>query len=217
MKDFVDGRYAWVPEDHLRILPIVGDSRRLAVEYRTQLQRRPYVIRVQGVDRDGSVRDLELVIPLTVGFFEETEESWVPLGDGSAIADSTRLIVTIRTGTHLLPEHDVHLHASGTSLSLLDALTLTEEDQPFRHTLSLIYELTRSARRVRLRIFTTSGRCILTDKALPGHKGIHTFVWDGRDEDDHPVANGLYFAELCLWGAGDRKADSVLDKVVRAR
>jgi len=88
---------------------------------------------------------------------------------------------------------------------------------PFAAQTHLVYRLTDTAARVRLRLFTASGRRILEDAGLPVEKGTRHFVWDGRDADGDPVANGLYFYELSVYDADGRRADRVVDKLVRAR
>jgi hypothetical protein len=88
---------------------------------------------------------------------------------------------------------------------------------PFGDRSHLVYRLTDDAVRTRLRIFTASGRKILDDAALPAAHGTRYFLWDGRDADGDPVANGLYFYELTLWDRDGKRADRVLDKLVRAR
>ncbi len=101
---------------------------------------------------------------------------------------------------------------------------------PFADEATLVYDLSKPGTRVRLRLFTTSGKCILDQDSddhepnlspsLPTTKGIIAFaapVWDGRDDDGDPVANGLYFFELSVWDEFGNKTDTVLDKLVRVQ
>jgi flagellar hook assembly protein FlgD len=88
---------------------------------------------------------------------------------------------------------------------------------PFADRSNLVYLLTDDSARTRLRVFTASGRKILDDETLPTERGERHFLWDGRDEDGDPVANGIYFYELTVWDAQGKRADRVIDKVVRAR
>jgi hypothetical protein len=88
---------------------------------------------------------------------------------------------------------------------------------PFGEGSTLVYRLTDQASRARLRVFTVSGREILSDPHLPTTKGERHHVWDGRDADGDPVANGLYFFEFTVWNTDGRRADRVVDKLVRAR
>jgi hypothetical protein len=88
---------------------------------------------------------------------------------------------------------------------------------PFSSETTLVYELTQSASRARLRLFTVSGHKILETQDLPVWKGLRHFDWDGRDDDGDQIANGLYFYQLTVWDVDGSKADEVIDKVVRAR
>jgi len=89
---------------------------------------------------------------------------------------------------------------------------------PFEGESNLVYHLTDTASRARLRIFTSSGREILDDDTLPVTRGTRGYRWDGRDADGDPVANGLYFFELSVWdGDGRRSETRILDKVLRVR
>ncbi len=101
---------------------------------------------------------------------------------------------------------------------------------PFSTETTLVYDLSLPAERMRLRLFTVSGRCILdqdSDDAesnlrpsLPLTKGIIQYeapVWNGSDDDGDQVGNGTYFYELTVWDQDGKKADTVLDKLVRVR
>jgi hypothetical protein len=88
---------------------------------------------------------------------------------------------------------------------------------PFAGESHLSYRLTDSASRTRLRIYTVAGRLIRDDSTLDTNKGLRRYRWDGRDGDGHEVANGLYFYELSVWDAEGRRADRLIDKLVRAR
>jgi hypothetical protein len=88
---------------------------------------------------------------------------------------------------------------------------------PFQDESTLVYELSLPAARVRLRVFTISGREIYKEDGLPASKGVRHVRWDGRDGDGDAVANGLYFYELTAWDAAGHEAARILEKVVRAR
>jgi len=101
---------------------------------------------------------------------------------------------------------------------------------PFDDQTTLVYDLSLPASRVSLRIFTVSGRCILDQDSgdieanlyppLPVAKGIVNYdapVWNGRDDDGDQVGNGTYFFELTVWDDEGKRADTVLDKLVRVR
>ena len=88
---------------------------------------------------------------------------------------------------------------------------------PFSTETTLVYRLSSAAGRVRLRIFTSSGREILTRDRLGTERGANYFRWDGRDDDGDSVANGLYFYELCAWDLRGQIAGRILEKLVRLR
>jgi Peptidase family C25/Propeptide_C25 len=101
---------------------------------------------------------------------------------------------------------------------------------PFAERATLVYDLSLRASKVRLKIFTASGRCILDQTSddgqpnltpsLPVAKGIVAYdapVWNGRDDDGDEVANGLYFYELTVWGDDGQEADKVIEKLLRVR
>lgn len=64
------------------------------------------------------------------------------------------------------------------------------------------------AGRVRLQIFDVAGRLVRTivNDGMPA--GSHTRVWDGRDEQNHDVASGIYFYELDV--DGQRQANKLV-------
>jgi hypothetical protein len=88
---------------------------------------------------------------------------------------------------------------------------------PFGEQSTLVYELSRDAARVDLRLYNASGRRILAREDLPAKKGLRHFVWRGQDDDGDEVANGLYFYELVARGADAQRADRLLDKILRAQ
>jgi Peptidase family C25/Propeptide_C25 len=142
--------------------------------------------------------------------------------------DSAPVTVAIR-------QHD------GTELTLLELNLVTGEPDvhfnhvwwipsPFSEQTTLVYELSQRATRVRLRLYSASGRCFLEcdsdgfdgqlAPALPVTAGVVQTgapVWNGRDQDGDQVANGLYFYELTAWDQDGKLSDQVIDKLVRFR
>jgi hypothetical protein len=272
IKDYTGGIYGWVPDSLLDVVAPQSDDRRMSVLYRTQVQRRPYALLIRAEDRVGSHREIEIPVPMTTGFFEQSEGQLIPLGPGSFI-DTSRVVVTLRSGAQLSAE-DVRLLAGGLEVPL-EAAELVREDgggaynwtfrfgrvrglrqgpadlefqirqhdgvlltvaelsvqigegrlyfkscywipNPFAEQTTLVYDLSLPASRVRLRLFSASGRCLRTVDNLPDAKGVGSFVWNGVDEDGDALANGLYFFELTAWDEGSEH-DEVIDKVMRAR
>jgi sugar lactone lactonase YvrE len=66
---------------------------------------------------------------------------------------------------------------------------------PVRDTATLRFDLPRAGG-VRVRIFDPAGRRVrvLVDRVLPA--GRQTIVWDGRNDDGHPLASGTFYVRL---------------------
>jgi hypothetical protein len=69
---------------------------------------------------------------------------------------------------------------------------------PFQRSTLITYTLTDQAtERVRIRIYTVSGRLIRTlYDPNPTPINYREVIWDGQDDDGNAVANGVYFARL---------------------
>jgi len=271
----VEDYYGAVPSESLRTVASGLEGRKLSLEYRTRVERRPYSLTVRTTDYEGSERQAVVTIPLGVEIYEQLGDELEPLPVGALLQDSTRLAVTVRSGAHLAAG-DIHLLLGGEAVEAVEAVLdeppgeprtwtlrygnlpavaesetelvveIVQHDgaplplltravsvgievvlgiadaywmpNPFDEQAYLVYRLTDSAARTRLRIFTSSGREILKDDTLPTTKGLRGFLWDGRDQDGDPVANGLYFFELAIWDEQGKRVDPcVLDKVVRVR
>jgi hypothetical protein len=270
----VEDYYGAVPP--ARLIPGSVDDRegrRRVLYYATQVQRRPYQLRVRAIDYDGAVREVAVALPFEVKAYEQSGTELEALADGALVGSRAELALTLRCSAHLQPA-DVRLLADGTPVTLARAdlvpgeggpdhwtlryeelpavtgetftleaqvaqrdgawLSLLQQSQrvgteplriedlawipnPFADECTLTYRLTAPASRVRLRLFTSSGRGIFKDEQLPAGKGSRHFVWDGRDDDGDPVANGLYFYEILIWDGQGREADRRLDKLIRVR
>lgn len=74
---------------------------------------------------------------------------------------------------------------------------------PFRSQATIAYELPRRDRVV-LRIFDVSGRVVRS--LVPGElqeAGVHSVVWDGRDDGGVAAVSGLYFGRIEAGGVSD--------------
>ena len=69
------------------------------------------------------------------------------------------------------------------------------QPNPFNPTTELRFELARSSD-VRLEVFDTRGRRVVTLLATSMEAGAHTLRWDGRADDGSPISSGTYFARL---------------------
>ncbi|MBM3317609.1 MAG: hypothetical protein FJY75_07130 [Candidatus Eisenbacteria bacterium] len=270
----VSDYFGAVPPELLVPVPIDDrHGRRSLIRYATQVQRRPYALRVQARDYDGARREVLVSMPFAAALYEQEGGELEPLPDGEIIRSTAQLALTVRCAA-LIESEDVRLLADGLPVPLARAevdqapgrpavwtlrfgdlpsaaepsvllevqaaqhgggwLTLLSQTQPvgvvplrvedlawipnpFAEQSTLTYRLTAGAGRARLRLFTSSGREILALPHMPASKGRRHFVWDGRDADGDPVANGLYFFEFTLWDEGGRQVERRLDKLVRVR
>ncbi|MBM3287866.1 MAG: hypothetical protein FJY88_11025 [Candidatus Eisenbacteria bacterium] len=88
---------------------------------------------------------------------------------------------------------------------------------PFAEETWFFYSLGAPAGEVAIRIYTSSGRLIRTLRDLPSPQSLNDqpILWDGRDEDGDPVANGLYFYKLTA--RGPQGALTRIEKLARVR
>ncbi|MBU1699356.1 MAG: hypothetical protein KJ970_20265 [Candidatus Eisenbacteria bacterium] len=87
--------------------------------------------------------------------------------------------------------------APGSPMDPLPALAFSATPTPFV-TQTVIAFTTAVAGRAEIAVFSLTGRRIrvLADKDLS--PGRHSWIWDGRNNEGHPVAGGAYFARLRL-------------------
>jgi flagellar hook assembly protein FlgD len=78
----------------------------------------------------------------------------------------------------------------------------------------LHYVLTTSADEVRVRLYTVAGRKIFESKSAPTGADVNAFVWDGRDDNGNPVANGTYLLHMKASGpTGDAETRTRVVKI----
>ena len=78
----------------------------------------------------------------------------------------------------------------------LKILDVTPYPNPFSQQMTLHYVLTTPADEVRVRLYTVAGRKIFESKTAPTGVDVNGFVWDGRDDNGNPVANGTYLLHV---------------------
>ena len=64
---------------------------------------------------------------------------------------------------------------------------------PFLHLARVVHP---APARVHLDIFDSLGRRVRTLIAADKQPGLHTYVWNGRDDQDRSVGSGVYFYRL---------------------
>jgi len=128
-------------------------------------------------------------------------------------SDPRNIVVTFRPelepGDHTIAiqASDVHGNVEKTKkhhfrvASNLEIQFLGNHPNPFVKNTTFAYVLTRDAGRVRLRIYTVSGKLIrsIEDYEMAS-ADYHEITWDGLDEWGRNVANGVYFFSLTVEG-----------------
>ncbi|MDE0298689.1 MAG: alpha-glucuronidase family glycosyl hydrolase [Candidatus Poribacteria bacterium] len=74
---------------------------------------------------------------------------------------------------------------------------------PSRDHATLTYELSRDADEVSISVYTSSGRRIRRLENVPAKKGYNEVMWDARDEEGEPLANGTYISKIHAISNGD--------------
>ena len=84
---------------------------------------------------------------------------------------------------------------------------IANRPNPCRRKTLFTYVLTQPADDMSIRIYSASGRRIKKLDA-PTSAGYNEVLWDLRDEDDRPIANGVYFYKLTAKRDG-KKVDKI--------
>jgi flagellar hook assembly protein FlgD len=66
---------------------------------------------------------------------------------------------------------------------------------PFRGSTTIAFTL-QSPEQTSLKVFDASGRLVRSLLDEPRTAGLHSMIWDGRDNEGHGVASGVYFYRL---------------------
>lgn len=145
-----------------------------------------------------------------------------PRGQGSGVKAQVRFTPELSDGDHLLEV--VAQDATGNSLcsrvsfrvlSELKLLKVLNYPNPFASETSFTYILTQPADQVTIKIYTLAGRLIRKLEGLPGFAGFNHFLWDGRDQDGDPLANGVYLYKVIV-KSGNQQVE-VIGKLVVMR
>ena len=78
----------------------------------------------------------------------------------------------------------------------IEIRSLYSHPNPSRSRTTFTYELSRDADEVSITIYTTSGRRIRRLDNAPTKRGYNEVMWDGRDEEGEPLANGTYISKI---------------------
>ena len=85
---------------------------------------------------------------------------------------------------------------SGQKSPPIEIRSVYSHPNPSRNRTTLTYELNGDADEVSISIYTTSGRRIRRLENAPTKKGYNEVMWDGRDEEGEPLANGAYITKI---------------------
>ena len=73
---------------------------------------------------------------------------------------------------------------------------------PARDRTTLTYELNRDVDEISISIYTISGRRIRRIENAPVQKGYGEVMWDGKDDEGEPIANGTYIYKIHVTSNG---------------
>jgi flagellar hook assembly protein FlgD len=78
---------------------------------------------------------------------------------------------------------------------------------PFADTAVFVYDLTDFCEKVELKIYSRAGRTVRTlrEKNVVGYREV---AWDGRADNGHDIANGLYFLKVTAQ-SGDKESSKI--------
>ncbi|MBN2090697.1 T9SS type A sorting domain-containing protein, partial [candidate division KSB1 bacterium] len=80
-----------------------------------------------------------------------------------------------------------------TELKILDVLNYPN---PFQLGTTFTYILTKAADNVKIYIYTLSGKLIRKIMNAPAQVGFNQYFWNGRDQEQDEIANGVYLYEV---------------------
>jgi hypothetical protein len=122
--------------------------------------------------------------------------------------DTYQLVIQAANERGALSEFTINL---SNQLQIRD---VTPYPNPFSQQMVLHYVLTTSADEVRVRLYTVAGRKIFESKSAPTGADVNAFVWDGRDDNGNPVANGTYLLHMKASGpSGDAETRTRVVKI----
>jgi hypothetical protein len=121
-------------------------------------------------------------------------------GDAGHRAYTNPIWITFEETTEVASEFDISPLAFRLSVS----------PNPFNPSTGIAFTLPSSGD-VSLTIFDATGRLVRTLESRSMESGSHRVVWDGRDDQDHAVASGVYFCHL-TWNAESRTQRMILLK-----
>lgn len=92
-------------------------------------------------------------------------------------------------------------------------LNVVNYPNPFRDETEFTFRLTQPAEKVTIKIFTVAGRLIRTLEFYYLEPGFQHLYWDGRDQDQNELANGVYFYKVVA-RSGEHQAEQIEKLVI---
>ena len=132
--------------------------------------------------------DMNLLVPYN---------DWIPdlhvnnLGI-NPLVNCLNIVACTNHGAHILTEYIVGIDENTTDISTFD---LKSFPNPFSQSAVISYDL-KKAGKIKIQILNSSGKIIKTLIDQFQSEGRHSVVWDGTDQSENPVDNGVYFYTL---------------------
>ena len=105
----------------------------------------------------------------------------------------------------VLRKHEDSFSPEGTPLRIS---AVHNYPNPLKRKTTFTYLLSVDADEVSIAIYSTSGRRVAVLTELPANEGYNEFLWDARDADGMPLANGVYFYRIRAL-AGDKRVETL--------
>lgn len=123
-----------------------------------------------------------------------------------------RLIASDLDGNKSEREISFQVHGK---LQLVEPLNFPN---PFSRETTVVFDLTRPAKSLTVKIYTLTGRLIrkLETDEPPG-AGFNKLKWDGRDSDGNEVANGVYYGKMIVEGLDGEENQTHILKMMKLK
>ncbi len=111
-------------------------------------------------------------------------------------------------------EREVSFQVHG-KLQLVEPLNFPN---PFSRETTVVFDLTRPAKSLTVKIYTLTGRLIrkLETDEPPG-AGFNKLKWDGKDSDGNEVANGVYYGKMIVEGSDGEENQTHILKMMKLK
>ncbi len=180
--------------------------------------------------RDGTLLEMSLSDPeginpssvtVTIDGRVEEDSLTVELEEPTLERGTIRwLVCGLRSGTHVLAvsARDFYGNDSEEALTFLattglELAQVVPHPSPFRRGTQFTYLISQDVEDVVVDVYTVSGTLVTRLEGGPTEEGFNSIPWDGRDDDGHVVANGVYLYRVKVRSGG--RTASKLGRVVK--